>query len=69
MDLVRCFHCQGSGKIMGGGMIYHECDECNGKGKVNAPRHRDDSVSVNNSNNLNNNISVKPRRGRPKKDT
>lgn len=34
MARKRCIHCQGSGKIMGGGMMLQDCDECYGSGKV-----------------------------------
>lgn len=30
----RCTFCGGSGKIMGGGMMMQDCDECYGTGKV-----------------------------------
>lgn len=30
----RCIPCNGSGKLMGGGMITADCDNCNGVGKV-----------------------------------
>lgn len=30
----RCMTCVGSGKIMGGGMIYRECPDCNGEGTI-----------------------------------
>ncbi len=33
----RCKACSGSGKVMGGGMIFNECDECEGKGKIYVP--------------------------------
>ncbi len=31
---VRCKTCYGSGKVMGGGMMQHDCDECDGTGKI-----------------------------------
>lgn len=34
MDLERCDVCVGSGKVMGGGMIFHSCDKCLGVGKL-----------------------------------
>lgn len=34
MARKRCTYCQGSGKIMGGGMLLQDCDECYGTGKV-----------------------------------
>jgi hypothetical protein len=34
MDLQRCDICIGSGKVMGGGMIYHSCEKCSGIGKL-----------------------------------
>ena len=30
----RCNICYGSGKVMGGGMMQHDCDECDGSGKI-----------------------------------
>lgn len=30
----RCTVCTGSGKIMGGGMMLQDCDECDGLGKI-----------------------------------
>jgi DnaJ-class molecular chaperone len=30
----RCPACVGSGKVMGGGMMMTECDECDGRGKI-----------------------------------
>lgn len=32
----RCFTCQGSGKLMGGGMMYKNCEKCDGCGVVEA---------------------------------
>lgn len=34
MQLKRCNPCQGSGKMMGGGMITKDCHHCQGKGKI-----------------------------------
>lgn len=34
MDLQRCDICVGSGKVMGGGMIFHSCAKCKGVGKL-----------------------------------
>lgn len=34
MALKRCKPCSGSGKVMGGGMVFTDCDECNGRGKI-----------------------------------
>lgn len=34
MARVRCNSCVGSGKVMGGGMMYVDCDACDGKGKI-----------------------------------
>jgi hypothetical protein len=31
---TRCTVCNGSGKVMGGGMMPAECDECEGLGRV-----------------------------------
>lgn len=33
----RCKCCQGSGKMMGGGMITKDCDACDGSGKLPEP--------------------------------
>jgi hypothetical protein len=33
MSGLRCLSCAGSGKVMGGGMIYKDCMECNASGK------------------------------------
>ena len=34
MAKVRCNTCVGSGKVMGGGMMQQDCDECDGRGKL-----------------------------------
>lgn len=34
MAKVRCNTCVGSGKVMGGGMMQQECDDCDGRGKI-----------------------------------
>lgn len=34
MGKVRCNTCVGSGKVMGGGMMMIDCDDCDGKGKI-----------------------------------
>lgn len=34
MTKVRCNTCVGSGKVMGGGMMQQDCDECDGRGKL-----------------------------------
>ena len=34
MSASRCLLCAGSGRLMGGGMIYKDCDDCGGKGKI-----------------------------------
>lgn len=31
---VRCKPCNGSGKVMGGGMLLSDCDSCDGVGKT-----------------------------------
>jgi RecJ-like exonuclease len=31
---IRCKNCVGSGKVMGGGMLMADCDECEGVGKL-----------------------------------
>lgn len=32
-ESTRCLYCQGSGEMIGGGMIRVECDQCEGTGK------------------------------------
>jgi hypothetical protein len=34
MKTKRCSTCVGSGKVMGGGMLYSDCDVCDGTGKL-----------------------------------
>jgi DnaJ-class molecular chaperone len=34
MAKKRCQRCAGSGKVMGGGMMMQECDNCEGIGKL-----------------------------------
>jgi hypothetical protein len=34
MAKKRCIPCGGSGKVMGGGMMLTDCDECEGYGKI-----------------------------------
>jgi RecJ-like exonuclease len=34
MAKQRCLCCVGSGKVMGGGMLYSDCDKCDGTGKI-----------------------------------
>src|SRR5690242_1838328 len=34
MPITRCMNCNGSGKLMGGGMMMIDCDNCFGKGKI-----------------------------------
>ena len=29
-----CIPCSGSGRVMGGGMLMKDCDECDGRGKI-----------------------------------
>jgi len=31
---VRCKTCHGSGKVMGGGMMLQDCEDCDGRGKI-----------------------------------
>jgi septal ring factor EnvC (AmiA/AmiB activator) len=31
---TRCKACNGSGKVMGGGMMMAECDDCEGAGRI-----------------------------------
>ena len=37
MEVIRCKVCQGSGRVMGGGMIFQDCTECDGDGKISKP--------------------------------
>ena len=34
MAKKRCLACVGSGKVMGGGMMMHDCEVCDGLGKI-----------------------------------
>lgn len=34
MNKIRCKPCNGSGKVMGGGMMLADCDNCDGVGKL-----------------------------------
>lgn len=34
MAKVRCNTCVGSGRVMGGGMMQQDCDDCDGRGKI-----------------------------------
>lgn len=34
MPKVRCNTCVGSGRVMGGGMMQQDCDDCDGRGKI-----------------------------------
>ena len=34
MTKTRCKTCVGSGKVMGGGMLLSDCDDCDGVGKI-----------------------------------
>jgi RecJ-like exonuclease len=34
MEKIKCAECQGSGKYTKGGSIYHNCELCDGKGRV-----------------------------------
>ena len=34
MPTKMCIPCAGSGKVMGGGMMIKDCDQCDGRGKV-----------------------------------
>jgi len=34
MALKMCIPCAGSGRVMGGGMLIKDCDECDGRGKI-----------------------------------
>lgn len=37
MEKIKCAECQGSGKYTKGGGIYHNCENCDGKGRIYAP--------------------------------
>lgn len=39
---TRCRSCQGSGKVMGGGMILQDCEDCDGRGKIAYENFYDD---------------------------
>lgn len=32
--ISRCKSCLGSGRVMGGGMIFKDCEHCDGDGKI-----------------------------------
>lgn len=32
--MKRCLSCNGSGRVMGGGMMMADCDNCDGRGKI-----------------------------------
>jgi len=34
MTKIRCLPCNGSGRMMGGGMLMQDCEHCDGKGKI-----------------------------------
>ena len=34
MAKKRCIACTGSGRVMGGGMMMQDCDDCDGTGKI-----------------------------------
>jgi RecJ-like exonuclease len=34
MALKMCIPCAGSGRVMGGGMMMKDCDQCDGRGKI-----------------------------------
>jgi len=54
----RCPACNGSRKIMGGGMIMRDCHACDGTGNVEVKRDEENTETV---------IVVKKRMGRPPK--
>jgi len=35
----RCIPCNGSGRVMGGGMMLSDCEHCDGKGKIDEPEN------------------------------
>lgn len=39
----RCMKCAGCGTLMGGGMIYYDCPNCNGKGNIELS-HYDEAI-------------------------
>lgn len=81
--LTRCVACYGSGKMMGSGMIQHDCDACDGVGKVDKTDYaasevykeardeimREHNISESEAATLLDNAinKVKPKRGRPKR--
>ena len=34
MTMKRCINCQGSGRVLGGGMMHRDCEDCGGTGKT-----------------------------------
>lgn len=37
MEMRRCTPCGGSGRLMGGGMMFRDCEFCHGSGKIAQP--------------------------------
>lgn len=46
MAKKRCQRCAGSGKVMGGGMMMQECDNCEGIGKLFVPENEIDFLTM-----------------------
>lgn len=34
IKMMRCLPCNGSGRVMGGGMMMADCENCDGRGKI-----------------------------------
>ena len=49
MSKKRCSDCGGSGRVMGGGMINHDCDTCFGSGKVEEINNEIDYLEIKNT--------------------
>jgi hypothetical protein len=45
MPSKKCMVCAGSGKVMGGGMMMWDCDDCDGNGKILIIEEPKDSAS------------------------
>ena len=47
MAKVRCNTCVGSGRVMGGGMMQQDCDDCDGRGKIFIDEPKDFKIDKN----------------------
>lgn len=45
----RCIPCYGSGKLLGPGMISHDCEHCKGKGKIEIIENEIDFLELKNT--------------------